>query len=166
MTLDLSVDRAQWQRVASQIRAMRDRAADVSPAWNALIDWFAEQNTKQFTSRGARYVTPWPPLSPSTIAEKKRLGYPVAPLVRTTALRTSLTQRPMGVEHITGREMSAGTDVSYAHFHQTGTRRMPRRQLFSAAQIRREAAATTAVANWIISGERRVGGRTALRGGR
>lgn len=166
MTLKFEFDRAQFDKLTRKVRAMQRRAQDVSPAWEALLDWFVEQNQAQFLTRGGRYRDPWPPLAQSTVDQKFRQGWPLDPLIRTGDLVRSLTHRPLAIEHITGREVRAGTDVSYARFHQTGTRRMPQRILFSPVQIRREQAATTAVANWIINGERRVGGRSVLRGGR
>lgn len=168
MTLTLEpVNKAEWQRVAREIKAMRERAQDVSPAWEALLTWFSEQNFQQFLTRGARWGTPWRPISEDWRSYKVAQGHAQDILIMTGRLAHSLTLRPLGVEHITGREVSAGTNVPYARFHQTGTRRgLPARPLFSSAQIRREQAATTAVANWIIKGERKVGGRTVLRGGR
>jgi hypothetical protein len=70
------------------------------------------------------------------------------------------------VEHVTPHEMTGGTDIRYAGFHQRGTSRMPRRTLFDPAQIRREQAATTAIYQWIVRGKSKVGGRAVLRGGR
>lgn len=166
MSLDLEFDRAEFDKIKRQIRAMRDRAQDVSPAWDALLTWFGEQNFEQWLGRGARYRQPWAPLADSTMREKFRAGLPLHPLIRTGTLVNSLAHRPLRIEHMTGSEVTAGTDVKYAKFHQTGTRYMPRRILFSPEQIRKEQAATSAVANWIIKGERRVGGRTVMRGGR
>lgn len=166
MTLKIGYDKRGFELLARRVREMRERSQDVSPAWEALLDWFAEQNQAQWLTRGSRYRKPWAPLAESTVAEKFRKGWPLDPLIRTGDLVQSLTHRPLGVEHITGRSVSAGTDVSYAKFHQTGTRRMPQRLLFSPSQIRKEEAATSAVANWIVKGERRVGGRTVMRGGR
>jgi hypothetical protein len=157
---------AQWRAVAEKLTAMRERAKDVTPAWQAIIDWFAEQNAAQFATEGQRYRARWAPLAPSTLEEKRRLGYPADTLVRTRRLRTSLTVRPLGIEHVTPTEMAAGTTVRYARFHQRGTRHMPQRKLISAAQIRREQVVTTTVANWIIKGEAVPGGRTDLRGDR
>lgn len=166
MSLNISYDRAQFDQLKRQVQGMRERAQDVSPAWDALLTWFTEQNFEQWLGRGARYRQPWAPLAPSTVAEKFRAGLPLHPLIRTGKLANSLSHRPLAVEHITGGEVTAGTDVKYARYHQTGTRYMPRRILFSPDQIRKEQAASTAVANWIIKGERKVGGRTVMRGGR
>ncbi len=161
-----AVDRRQWDRTRRRIREMAERARDVSPAWQAVATWFAEANFEQFLSRGARYRDPWPPLAASTTLEKLARGFPLDPLIRTGDLVQDLTSRPFGVEQITPHEMTVGTAIPYAGFHQRGTSRMPRRVLFDAGQIRREQVATTAIANWIIRGEARVGGRTVLRGAR
>ena len=60
---------------------------------------------------------PWPPLAPSTLREKTRLGFPLVPLVRTGALEKSLTDRQVAAR-ITPQSMSWGTDVPYAKYHQ------------------------------------------------
>lgn len=168
VTITLEHNPAAIRELKKRIRGMRERSEDLSPAWEALLDWFADQNTQQFLTRGARYRDPWPPLAAATIAEKERLGYPLDPLVRTGRLRESLTRRPLAVELITPSRVSAGTDVDYAKHHQYGAPRanLPRRALFVPGQIRAEQAATSAVANYIIRGEQRVGGRTVMRGQR
>lgn len=161
--IKISADERKLRKSIAQMQAMAVRAKDVSPAWHALLDWFAEQETEQFLSRGHRFGDGWAPLAESTVDEKFRKHYPLDPLIRTGALAQSLTHRPFPVEHITPHEVVAGTDIDYAIFHQRGTRRMPQRILFDPRQIRREKAATTAVANWILRGEQRVGGRRTLR---
>lgn len=165
--IQVTYDAAKLREMRKSIEAMRRRAQDVSPAWDALLEWFVAQNFRQFISAGARYHTPWKPLNPEYRERKVKQGHARDILIRTGRLAHSLTLRPLGHEHITGREVSAGTNVPYAKFHQYGAPRagLPARPLFDASQIRREQAATTAVANWIIGGEKRVGGRTVLRGG-
>lgn len=163
---ELNADRAKWMRKRAELRRMALRAKDVSPAWDALLTWFSEQNMEQFLTRGARYNSDWPPLAARTVDEKLRKGFPLDPLIRTGRLAVSLTSRPLGHERITAHEVSGGTDVEYAIFHQRGTSRMPQRRLFDARVIRREQAATTAVANWILRGRAQVGGRARVRGAR
>jgi hypothetical protein len=48
--------------------------------------------------------------------------------------------------------------VSYAHFHQNGTSRMPARNLLDADVIAAEGAIGSAVATWIFQGDPRVRG--------
>lgn len=137
---------------------MRKRAGDVSPAWEEFLNWWVTTNVEQFSSRGARWRTPWKPLAPRTVGEKRRAGYLSEPLVRTTRLRNSMTRRPLAVERISATEVEAGTDVPYAHFHQTGTRYMPARKLINADAVAREGAAGAAVLSWIVGGVPNTGG--------
>lgn len=157
-------DRQAFARLTDRVRDMRERAEDLTPAWDALLTWFAEQNFEQFLTRGARYRKQWSPLAPRTLREKLAKGYPLDPLIRTGKLAQDLTHRPLGVEHMTPTSVSAGTDIDYARFHMRGTRRMPARPMFRPSQIRKEQAATTAVANWVIHGRAEVSGRTEMRG--
>jgi hypothetical protein len=116
--IDIDVkDRRQWDRVRKQLRDMAARAKDVSPAWQALLTWFGEQNFDQFLTRGGRYHTVWPPLAASTQAEKLRQGHPLDPLIRTGALTRSLTSRPLGVEHVTPHEMVDPPRTGSDHGH-------------------------------------------------
>jgi hypothetical protein len=133
---------------------MRERTQDLRPAWDALLSWWADRNATHFRNRGRRWRTPWKQLAPSTLSEKLRLGYPPDPLVRTGELRHSLTVRPLGIERLRPHELEAGTATRYAHFHQSGTRRMPRRQLINARAVQAEGKSSTAVINWIVHGKR------------
>ncbi len=153
----LEYDRVAMAQIRERIQGMRARAQDASPAWEAVISWFADRNFAQFLTRGGEYQTPWRPLANSTVEEKRRLGFPVDPLIRTARLVHSVTLRPLAVERIEPRGFEAGTDVKYARFHQGGTRKgLPARPLFSSAEIRRSQAVTYALARWIIKGERSV----------
>jgi hypothetical protein len=159
-TMSIDVDRARLARVRREIAAMRARARDVRPAWEALLDWFADRNFSQFLRRGGEYGTPWAPLKPETIEQKRRMGYPTDPEIRTGRMAHELTMRPLGVENLGPRSMEAGTKIKYARFQHRGTRRgLPARPLFSAEEIRASNAATNALANWVIDGRRSVAPR-------
>lgn len=144
--------------VRRELHAMQRRTRDLSPAWEEFLHWWADTTAEQFSSRGRRWRTPWRPLAPRTVREKRREGFLADPLVRTTALRHSLTSRPLGIEHIRAHDLEAGTGVSVAHFHHRGTRRMPARPLLNARQVAAEGAAGSAVLSWIVHGEPNVGG--------
>lgn len=139
-----------------KIHAMKERAGNLIPAWDVLIDWFADQERLQFGQRGARWRTLWPELTEGTIKDKRELGYSGDILIRETDLLRSLTDRPLSIERLSAREATAGTRVPYARFHQDGTKRMPRRVLISAKVIAEEEAASRAVISWITRGEPRV----------
>lgn len=140
-------------RLRRLVRGMRERAADVTPAWEVFADWWAEQERIQFTSAGIRWGSPWKPL-----AAKRRQDYPPDILVRTGALQRSLSVRPFSIERFAPRTMSVGTRLSYAHFHQDGTTRMAARILLSADMVRREDAISSAVSSWVRTGRPHVHG--------
>jgi hypothetical protein len=148
--------------VVREFRAMHRRSQDLSPAWQEFLDWWSVSNREQFASRGRRWRTPWKPLAPSTVAEKRRKGFISDPLVRDAKLRGELVGRPLGVEHISASAVDAGTDISYAKFHQGGTRKMPARRLVNLEQVGLEGAAGAVVLTWIVSGEPNTGGVSRL----
>lgn len=142
------------------LQRMRERAQDLSPAWEELITWWATTNVEQFASRGRRWRTPWPALRPTTVAQKRREGFLSDPLVRSTRIRTGMTGRPMEFEHITHNRLEAGTDAPYAKYHQLGAPRahLPRRRLVNAAQVAAEGTAGSCVITWIVDGVPNIGG--------
>jgi hypothetical protein len=145
--------------IRRKIAQMRERSTNLTPAWQVFADWFADQNRVQFGSRGARWRTLWPELASATLDDKLREGYPTDMMRRTRQLERSLTDRPLAVERLHPHEMTVGTNLRYAHFHQTGTRRMPARPLISARQVANEGALSAAVASWIARGRPEVGAR-------
>lgn len=163
MTLTISNDREGFERLRERVRGMRERTQDLTTAWQAVLDHFADRNFRQFTSRGGEYGTPWPVLAPTTLAEKRRNNWPRDPLVRHGDLVHSITLRPLAIERVRPDSLVAGTDDPKAAYHQYGTRRMPARPLFDPAEFARSRVVAYAVANWIIDGERSTRPRT-LRG--
>lgn len=87
---------------------------DFTGLWERFADTLQDVEKERFATEG---FGEWPPLAPSTIREKTRLGFPLTPLVRTGALEASLTQREQAMR-LTPQSMSWGTDVPYAKYHQ------------------------------------------------
>lgn len=174
----IKIDKRSIAHVKGKLRDMKARAQNLTPAWNATLDWWTLGNQQHFGSQGKRWRTPWRELSPSSLASKRADGWMGDILVRTSTLRRSLTDRPLPIEHITPHEVVAGTNVPYAAYHHYGTTRrvvttttnpdgsvttssrsvsrMPRRPLINADAVRAEGGATSAVINWIVHGETRV----------
>ena len=155
--IDFKYDRRAWQNARDRIHGMAERANNVQAAWNVFLDWFTNGNRQQFGSRGMRWKTPWRELKPDTVNQKRELGYTGDILVRTHTLMRSISDRPLGVERLGPRDMAAGTRLAYARHHHHGAPKagIPKRELWSVRQIKRENALTTALKTWIISGNAR-----------
>jgi hypothetical protein len=159
--LDFKVDGRTFAQAKRKLSDMRDRAGNVTAAWQVFMDWFTDGNRQQFGSQGKRWRTPWRELKPKSIAAKRRDGYTGDILVRDTDLMRSVTDRPMGLERLGPHDMEAGTLVKYAAPHHFGAPRanLPARPLWNVKQIKEEGAATSAVKTWIVSGRPTVNAR-------
>ena len=111
--------------LARQAGAFGRELRDLRPLWDRFEPVMAEMEQRQFDTRGDGA---WPPLAESTLRQKSMRGWPADPLVRTGALKDSLTdpgraftKGPMNAEY--------GTNIPYAHYHQDGTSKMPARQV-------------------------------------
>ena len=99
---------------------------DATPAWEMLAESFLDTERKQFATQGG-LSGGWRPLS-DRYAAWKAAHYPGKPILqRTGDLARSLTEGPQ-IRVIEPHQMVLGTDVDYAHWHQLGTDRMPRRR--------------------------------------
>jgi phage gpG-like protein len=78
--------------------------------------------TRNFNSAG-KLVGGWAPLKPSTLREKRRLGYSSKPLFRTGTLRASL------LAFFDERRVGVKSESPIAQYHEHGTSRMPQRRL-------------------------------------
>lgn len=107
----------------SLLRVARN-AQNPKPAFAHIADLFALSTLRTFQTRNQGR---WAALSPR-YAEWKAVHYPGRPLmVRTGALMQDLTSQPFGIDSRTSTTLTMGTDLPYAAFHMTGTRRMPAR---------------------------------------
>jgi hypothetical protein len=91
-------------------------------------DYFLKRVEQGFRIETDPYGQKWAPLSPATIAEKERLGYPSKILTRTGAMRRSPT--------ITIQGKSVKITIAFpSEFHQRGTRKMPQRQILPEGRL-------------------------------
>lgn len=151
-------DRRGFLRARKRIHELAERAGNATSAWNAFLDWFAHANRQQFGSRGVRYGTPWKELAPSTVDDKRYLGYQTDILIRDSTLLRSVADRPLDVERFGPHDMTAGTSVSYAKYHHYGAvrSRLPRRPLWSTDRIKSSGVVTSALRTWIVNGNAQV----------
>jgi hypothetical protein len=135
--------------IERELLRMGDYAQDATPAFAAIGGFMMAETKEQFATEGHRASGGWAPLAPSTIQKRGGAGRsggaiftnpgggggftsggPVRILHDTGALEQSLTE-PKGANQIlevTPQELVFGSRLPYAHYHQTGTRRMPRRR--------------------------------------
>lgn len=72
------------------LRRLKGAESDLrnwEPEFNKTGKLLLKTFRENFDSQGRTLGVTWPPLAPSTVAEKRRLGYPLTPLVRTGKMR-------------------------------------------------------------------------------
>lgn len=130
---------------------MIDRGQDLQPAFDAIADLFAESEGKQFDTEGEWGSGRWAPLSPRYAAWKLKRFPGTKILERTGRLKTSLTRRPFGIEQISARRMTVGSNVSYATYHQRGRAHLPKRPPVAVPEQTKRAMIKT-LQRYVISG--------------
>ncbi|CAB4193267.1 Phage virion morphogensis protein [uncultured Caudovirales phage] len=116
-------------RKAVQLLAGISRRAD------NLRPWFDKVARAMVASEITNFATQgsldggWPPLSPKYGLWKatNEAGRPM--MVSTGKLLASVSRKDRLVQSMTGKSMKLGSDVNYAHFHQSGTKNMPKRKV-------------------------------------
>lgn len=106
-----------------------DALSDFSPVLEKIADDFLELEASQFGGEGKTGSGGWKALSPD-YAAWKAVHYPGAKILeRDGWLRDSLTVKdaPFGLREITTTQAVLGSNLPYAMYHQTGTRKMPAR---------------------------------------
>jgi hypothetical protein len=153
MTIEVQVSGV--AEVRQRLADIRARAQNNLSAWQAFLDWFAHENRVQFGTRGARWGTPWAALSPNYLRRKRADGWMGDTLVREGNLLRSLADRPMGIERMDQKSVTAGTKHKAARYHQLGDKRLPKRELFNARAVVRTGVPQLAVRSWIMTGRAR-----------
>lgn len=129
----LSLDVFGDQQLDRELLRYQQRGEDLSPAFEAVADFFLDVERRQFDTQGGYASGGWAPLAESTIRNKMRLNLDLRILHATLRLRESLTNR-FDADHIRdirADEMFVGTGVDYAAYHQgdrTFLSRTPRRR--------------------------------------
>ncbi len=110
--------------VEHNLLGIGDRLENAEPAFHEIADDLRNMERHLFATEDS-----WAPLAESTLAYKRRRGLSSKILQATTEMRRSLTEKRHGggFEIVTPDSLYFGTSISYAHFHKTGTRNMPKR---------------------------------------
>jgi phage gpG-like protein len=126
MSVEVTVSVEGEDELARAFGLMSGAVNDWRPYWPDIAAVFYISESARFSSGG---FGTWPPLS-SGYAAFKAKHYPGQPiLVRTGLLRESLTSRTGAgaIYEESALELTLGTNVPYAKYHQTGTSKMPAR---------------------------------------
>ena len=140
MPLAIQFEIAGVRQVSRALALSAAAVKDLRPVWEDIYDDFLKRERSLFTVEGAQGSPtrelgssgswgPWAPLDPMYAARKRAQGFGSKILVRTGRLRDSLTSR--GADAVFDPQplsVAVGTGVPYAGYHQTGTRRMPKRE--------------------------------------
>jgi phage gpG-like protein len=113
--------------IARQDGAFRRALEDLGELWARFEPIMSDIEQTVFFESGPG----WEPLAESTARQKAREGWPAQIMVRTGRLEQSLID-PAAAADTAPMQMTWGTDVDYAHWHQTGgykAGRPPQRKL-------------------------------------
>lgn len=118
------------KQIERELLDVGSRAVNAAPAFSAIGRLFIDETRAQFESEGGHASGGWTPLKQSTLRAKRSKGQDPRILHGTLALERSLTDTgdPNMVLEVGPGEIVYGSQLPYARFHQTGTRRMPRRR--------------------------------------
>jgi phage gpG-like protein len=123
--------------VENALATFEESLADQSPALGAIADDFRVMIAQQFATEGRAEGTPWAELTASTLRRRRASA---SILYETGALLRSLTEPGAAghVEELEGYSLTLGSQLPYAGYHQSGTRRMPARPIIVLSGTRAE----------------------------
>lgn len=118
------------KQIVRRFEGFQANLDDLTPAFKEILKSFYAGEKKQFESEGGWGSGGWMPLSPSYAAQKD----PALKIMESSkdlmeALTGAVPANVQGnVEIIESNMLIMGTDIDYAIYHQTGTRKMPIRK--------------------------------------
>ncbi len=140
LRLNLIADRSGLAEIEQALASLRTRLSDIKPLLNEVSRIYYESTMTRFRSHTSPDGRSWKPLSPRTIADKKRLPSIESPyhqLIRTGKLRSAIK-----VRHIDGgvRIGLMKSEVPYAIHHQYGAPRanIPQRKFLGVTKVANE----------------------------
>ena len=131
------------------------RSQDMSPVFVEISKMIMESTRKNFESQGR--PRRWPPLKPSTIADRVRQGYQPGPILdRSGALKSSLTNPndSNAIIRIRPRSLQMATRDKKYSIHQRGTRTIPQRVMMRLQRAEKRRIGRM-VRTWIFDAEAR-----------
>ena len=127
--ITIEINRSQTD---AMVKRYNSRIRNLEPPLRGWGNWIVNQTNHQFDTESDPDGVPWAALAPSTLKEKRRLGYPDHILTRTGKMRKS------AIAIADAKNALIAIDVPYALFHQEGTDKMPQRRILGLNDKRRE----------------------------
>lgn len=119
-------------QIARIFENIAKKGTEFKTIFEKIADEFYESQEKVFGAEGAfEGRARWAELSPRYRAWKEK-NYPGMPILQLTGkMKSSLVGSGAegSVYEVSNKELTVGTNVPYAIFHQRGTRRMPQRKI-------------------------------------
>jgi hypothetical protein len=123
----LTINMQGEKQLAGFIPGIANKIGDLTAIWDEYDALLRGHVKGRFRTKGGQRE-PWPPLALSTIIAKRKAKAPAAPLIRTRALITALTQTGGGHVLVKSKKsMTFGEDEGYGDYHQSPL--VPRRRL-------------------------------------
>ncbi len=145
-----TLDVAGEEQLVRGFSRLADEFKDLSEPFRAIVQDFKAIEAKQFKSEGSYGGSGWQALSPRYAAWKEQ-NYPGRPImVLSGLLMDSLTgENSYFVQEIRPLQLTMGTQVPWAIYHQQGTSRMPQRKLVNLTEADRARMMKT-IHTWMV----------------
>lgn len=135
--LRLTFEQIGVAEVEHELLGIEARAYNLEPALHLVLADMREAERELFETAGASSGEPWAELKESTLQRKAALGYPPNILIATSDLEASLTEEGGdNIGMVSESEVLFGTFDPKAHFHQSGTVKMPQRKVLDFSELR------------------------------
>lgn len=119
---------ANLQSMITSLKRLDVKLTDQDEFMHKVGDYFLDCIESEFSHQTDPYGKKWANLSPATITDKVKKGYPITILTRTKQMRGS----PKVI--VSKKSVQILLD-SPAEYHQSGTRKMPKRQILPEGKL-------------------------------
>ncbi|MGL5926336.1 phage virion morphogenesis protein [Chroococcidiopsis sp.] len=117
-------------KTAAMLKSFKSKVRDLSPPLEGFANYLKKETEQQFEQEKDPEGDRWANLAPSTLTQKRRLGYPDKILTRTGKMRKSVRVA------VSNRNLIFAIATPYATYHQEGTKKMPQRKILGLTSVR------------------------------
>lgn len=115
--------------ILNAISQLQGKLDNQTPLMTKIGGYIVERAERGFETETDPYGSKWQPLSPATIVEKQRKGYPNKILTRTGRLANSFRIL------VRGNSVRIASTVGYSRYHQIGTKKMAKRAMLPGSKL-------------------------------